>query len=84
MSLPLKISYRSHGTVMVELTAAGMGIRGSRTPRPDLVVALWDALVTSLALEEIPLDQFLGKHGAARRVAEARAALQVRLRGVPS
>ena len=83
MALPLKIQVRGQGTVTIEILSTGIGIKGSTPPRLDLVVMLWDSLVSSLALDLIPLETYLGKKQAARRIAEARAALQVRLRGHP-
>lgn len=65
----------------MELTPEGLAVVGKRGPRLDVLVVLWDALVTALALEEIDLTPQVKRSGHESRVAQARAALQVRLRG---
>lgn len=84
MSLPLRVAHAGKsGRAAIVLTAEGLGIEGKREPSLDLVVELWDALVSALALEEIDLSRQVKLSGHAMRVAEARAALQVRLSGSP-
>lgn len=83
MPLPLRFRVQGpRGVVRVELVADGLAFSGETTPRPDLAVHVWDALVQTFALDEMPaVHAYLGEREAARRVTEARAALQVRLRG---
>lgn len=58
----------------------GLTMRGETPARIDLVVELWDVLVSALAIDEINLRAVLSRLGAERRGAEARAAMQVRLK----
>ena len=83
--MPLPLHFRvqgPRGVVRVELVADGLAFRGETAPRPDLAVHVWDALVQTFALDEMPaVHVYLGEREATRRITEARAALQVRLRG---
>lgn len=82
MPLPLRIRYGGQrGVIGLDVTVDGLGFSGKTMPRLDLTVHLWDALVTAIALGEIDLTAVVGAGGAARRQAEAAAALQRRLRG---
>lgn len=85
MPLPLRLYVGGpEGRCAITLAASGLRVSGDMPqPRTDLVVNLWDALVTALALDEIDLAPACGGRGHTQRIAEARAALQVRLGGRP-
>lgn len=80
MTLPLRLTNAgAAGRVTLELTREGLAVSGKRAPRLDVLVELWDALVTALALEEVDLTRQVKRAGHESRVAQARAALQIRL-----
>lgn len=78
MPLPFKAQC---GDVKIAVTPAGLALNGSE-PRLDALVILWKILVASLSTEEINLIGTAGRAGHAKIVAEARAAMQVRSRGI--
>lgn len=81
MPLPIRMAYRSgkSGLCRVEVTVAGLAVQGQTPPRLDLLLALWEALVSAIALDEIDFRPTVKPSVAERVAGEARAALQVRL-----
>lgn len=77
MSLPLRLRYPD--APLVTLTPQGLAFDGG-APQLAVLVGVWDAVVFALAGGEIDLAPLVGKREAERRAAEARAALNVRMK----